>query len=346
MNTVSFPIENGSIVTTVYNEAINRYRNGGLYRGLYPYIIASMIQNYSVLEKSLKSLFVAICHKLPKLPSRDMIKRSSSSNIDTNSFESSSSSLLRKKGEGNFKKFRESSLSLNTMSSGIDSPPRFSNKISPSSNSSNFKKSSKNKSSSSSKTNSSSAQPHPTQPPAYDPMVAFIHGAAAAIAHPFFVLSVRMASDTDYSDSTIEYRENNQNNNNLFNSIIPSFKFSDLNLNSFIFTSWIQPCLNIISKEGFKSLYVGVRSSVSAAVLYNTLPISMTSLFGIYETLILRRVLSAPGCFFANKIYSGTSFSLILRSMLSREGYSSLFRYGIMSSIQIVPGFASFIISR
>jgi hypothetical protein len=341
VNTVAFPIENESMVTTIYNEAINRYRNGGLYRGLYPYIIASMIQNYSVLEKSLKSLLMAIYHKLPKLPSRDMIKRSSSSNVDTNSFNAS-----RKKGEGMFKKFKESSLSLNTMySRGLDSPPRFSNKISPSSNSSNFKKSSsKNKPPSSSKMNSSSAHQQP--PPAYDPMVAFIHGAAAAIAHPFFVLSVRMASDTDYSDSTIQYGENNQNNNNLFNSIIPSFKFSDLNLNSFIFTSWIQSCLNIISKEGFKSLYVGVRSSVGAAVLYNTLPISMTSLFGVYETLIFRRVLSPLGCSFANKIFSGTSFSLILRSMISREGYSSLFRYGILSTIQIAPGFASVIISR
>jgi Mitochondrial carrier protein len=170
---------------------------------------------------------------------------------------------------------------------------------------------------------------------------ALANGVAAAIAHPFYVLSARMATNSDYSqcDKSDELL-----------SQTSAVAITTYSVGSFVARlakeNWIRSYFNIVSREGVSSLYNGVRISFGAAMLYSAVPLSMTGLFGLYESVFLRRIISQAGCLSAGKSFSGDSFSLILRSMVSMEGYMSLFRYGVFCTLQILPGFVTFVCSR
>jgi len=71
VSATAFPIGEQSLFVAVKQTALDRYRSGDLFRGLYPYTIASMIQNYRGIEGSFRSLLHALSHRLPKSASTE-----------------------------------------------------------------------------------------------------------------------------------------------------------------------------------------------------------------------------------------------------------------------------------
>jgi hypothetical protein len=172
---------------------------------------------------------------------------------------------------------------------------------------------------------------------------AFPACAAAAIAHPLIVLSVRMATETDYSASS--------------SSLLPIENWlpsTGSMLGSFVRTATtfvvdiagetsLRSFVTILAREGKWALYAGVRSKIVSTALYCAIPLSMTSLFGLYETVFYRSALSSEGCVSIGKEFCGNGLLQVLRSIVNREGYFNLVRYGLLSTLQIGPGFVSFV---
>jgi len=169
---------------------------------------------------------------------------------------------------------------------------------------------------------------------------------AAAIAHPFIVLSVRMATETDHSASSSSLSQGINRLSSLGTKANIVLAAASKALVSFAGEAWLRSCITILSREGWCALYTGVRSRMFSAALYSAIPLSMMSLFGLYETVFYRSILSAEGCASLGKEFSGSSSLLVLRSIVNVEGYFSLIRYGMLSCLQIAPGFVSFVGSR
>lgn len=175
---------------------------------------------------------------------------------------------------------------------------------------------------------------------------AFPACAAAAIAHPLIVLSVRMATETDYSASSSSLLSTENwlpSSESVLGSVVATAtKF----LVDIAGETLLRSCVMILAREGRWALYAGVRSKICSAALYCAIPLSMTSLFGLYETVFYRSALSFEGCASVAKEFSGDSLLQVLRSIVNREGYFNLFRYGLLSTLQIGPGFVSFVGTR
>jgi hypothetical protein len=114
--TTSFPSGMKSTWSLIQETIVDKYQRGTIFRGFYPYLAASMIENYSVLVANTRALLKAIAHRLPRSPSIDRViksmsptKKEGSSNVERGRSSMSGGS----KGLGGLRSKKSTALGLN-----------------------------------------------------------------------------------------------------------------------------------------------------------------------------------------------------------------------------------------
>ncbi|CAE7704467.1 unnamed protein product, partial [Symbiodinium microadriaticum] len=99
--------------------------------------------------------------------------------------------------------------------------------------------------------------------------------------------------------------------------------------------NWLSAYLSLVTTQGIPVMYTGLRISLSLALL----PIAPLYSFGVPETVTYRRM-SGQG----EDDRLGGSFSVIYNALVE-EGALGLMGYGLLTAVQVVPGFFTFIAS-
>lgn len=102
--------------------------------------------------------------------------------------------------------------------------------------------------------------------------------------------------------------------------------------------NWVFSSLSILSTAGIRGLYSGLRTSTG----FSLLPISSIFLFGISETIIYRSMTWVGR---SQDDRSGGLLS-VAQTIVKNDGIAGLLQYGLLTTIQIAPGFAAFIATR
>lgn len=109
--------------------------------------------------------------------------------------------------------------------------------------------------------------------------------------------------------------------------------------------NWFYSYVHIVRNRGFGGLYSGIR----AALGFTIVPMSLSFLFGVPETLIYRCMLDegivskgSPSI----GIMSALTTVVVAHKVLAQEGIGSMLRYGQLSCFQVIPGFCSFLCAR
>ena len=322
----SFPTTDAEISTfsLLISHSEKMYADGRLFRGLLPYIISSIVYNYSTLESSLKTLFSVVSHRLPKSLSDPMMR-------SINSFEMSPSRFS--KIRDNFQQQQQLTLRdadakstltpIKSVSRSLPSLAHLNSYFEKEKELRYYKRRAQTLIPNAPSSSHRKLKSRPSKQSINSPSVSWFGclrtsastGIAAALVHPFYALAVRMATATDYSQDAWKGKKNG-----LWGYIYQFFS-----------RGCIQSYFKIVSSEGWLSLYRGLRFSVSAALLYRFFPLATSCVLGAGETFLNRRILTWKGCTeegFASdsmQIHFNDSFKGVLRNMLS-EGYSGVFR--------------------
>lgn len=130
------------------------------------------------------------------------------------------------------------------------------------------------------------------------------------VSHPLLVLSVKMITDRELKGK-----------------------------------NWFYSYVHIVRNRGFGGLYSGTRAALGFAIV----PMSLSFLFGVPETLIYRCMLDegivskgSPGI----GVMSALTTVVVAHKVLTQEGIGSMLRYGQLSCFQVIPGFCSFLCAR
>jgi len=102
--------------------------------------------------------------------------------------------------------------------------------------------------------------------------------------------------------------------------------------------NWVFSSLSILSTAGIRGLYSGLRTSLG----FSLLPISSICLFGISETIIYRSMTWVGR---SQDDRSGGLLS-VAQTIVKNDGITGLLQYGLLTTIQIAPGFVTFIATR
>ena len=170
-----------------------------------------------------------------------------------------------------------------------------------------------------------------------------------AFTHPFYSLAVRMVTEDDlYASSSIDESSHVQPLRD-----IPAFShgkrvlgyvlISPLDFAAavgalFSTSGWVGSYYMFSKFEGHSAFLEGLRISIGAKLCRIMIPCSITLLMGIYESLLHERILHSISA----RVPENYRTSQILGSMI-HEGSYSVFKYGILTVMQIVPGFLTYI---
>ena len=102
--------------------------------------------------------------------------------------------------------------------------------------------------------------------------------------------------------------------------------------------NWVLSSLSILSSSGIRGLYSGLRTHLG----FSLVPFSSLLLFGISETIIYRSMAWVGR---SQDDRSGGLLS-VAQNIVKNDGITGLLQYGLLTTIQIVPGFAAFIATR
>ena len=172
-----------------------------------------------------------------------------------------------------------------------------------------------------------------------------------AIARPFYFLAAQMATDIDsrlvnsgggydrvkspgispvpsYSETTLGYL------------LVSPLDFTAAVAAVFSTSGWVGSNCIVRNFCGNSTLLRGLRISIGARFCSIMFPYSITFLSGVHESLLNHRITAA------------TSVSRIKNSSIKNlghmvhEGFSGIFRYGILTAMQIIPGFLAYVAFR
>lgn len=102
--------------------------------------------------------------------------------------------------------------------------------------------------------------------------------------------------------------------------------------------NWVLSSLSILSTSGIRGLYSGLRTHLG----FSLIPLSSLCFLGISETIIYRSMA------WVGRSQNDKSGGLLSvgQSIVKNDGFAGLLQYGILTAIQIVPGFATFIATK
>ena len=178
----------------------------------------------------------------------------------------------------------------------------------------------------------------------------------AALAHPFYSLAVHIV--TDESDFTTVYGNNCGRDTTPSVSPVLSYSQRALGLTLLLPVDFAATITAVVSTSGWVSSYCmgcrshgylsflgGLRVSIVARLCNIIIPYSPGFLMGIYESFLHQRILNPTSIREFNSSSIKRKTSQIFWPMV-HEGVYGIFRYGILTVMQIVPGFLALVAFR
>ena len=102
--------------------------------------------------------------------------------------------------------------------------------------------------------------------------------------------------------------------------------------------NWFFSSVSILSTAGIRGLYSGLRTHLG----FTLIPLSSLCFFGISETIIYRSMAWVG----RNQDDRSGGLLSVAQTVVKNDGVKGLLQYGLITTIQIVPGFAAFIATR
>ena len=102
--------------------------------------------------------------------------------------------------------------------------------------------------------------------------------------------------------------------------------------------NWVLSSVSILSTAGIRGLYSGLRTHLG----FTLIPLSPLCFIGISETIIYRSMAWVG----RNQDDRTGGLLSVAQTIVKNDGVTGLLQYGLLTTVQIVPGFVAFIATR